>query len=45
MSSCETCYFGLPYLWLLLKQEEKDEKEKRKSVCMCVREEGKVTHK
>lgn len=33
MSSCETCYFSLPYLQLLLKQEEKDEEERLKSVC------------
>lgn len=41
MSSCETCYFSLPYLQLLLKQEEKDEEERLKSVW----EEGKMTHK
>lgn len=33
MSSCETCYFSSPYLQLLLKQEEKDEEERLKSVC------------
>jgi len=31
MSSCETCYFSLPYLQLFLKQEE--EVERLKSVC------------
>lgn len=33
MSSCETCYFSSPYLQLLLKQEEKDEEERLKTVC------------